>query len=523
MASATETTLLLIFLSILFFNPAFSDSGHHSSPSNNDNQTNNNNQHHNFKEPLTTFIKSDNYQNDTDFDLLFGEGNFNKISCNLREVAAWAAECSQDVVILSGKNFSDFLAKNRHVVVFFYMRWCPPCWKMVPEYAAAAKMLKGEAAFAMVDTFVEQELREKYNLHEYPMLYFFIGGVKLYHSGSRRSEFMGKNRNVMVMFYANWCYWSKKLAPEFAAAAKMLKGEAELVMVDAYLERDLAKEYNILADIVDFVVDGIAVSYKSLNSWDVISAWVREKMTLGTYSITTTDEAERILTVESKLVLGFLHDLEGMESEELAAASKLHSDVNFYQTTSADVAEFFHIHPKSKRPALIFLHLEAGKATPFRHQFTRLAIANFVTHTKHPLVVTLTIHNAEFVFQDPRKQLWLFAPAYGSDKVILTFEEVAKALKGKLLHVYVEMNSEGVGRRVSQEFGVSGNAPRVIAYSARDAKKYVLNGELTLSSIKSFGEEFLEDKLLNQSDQISETILKLPSQSRASYQLRTHE
>ncbi|KAH9768297.1 protein disulfide isomerase-like 1-3 [Citrus sinensis] len=366
----------------------------------------------------------------------------------------------------------------------------------------------------------ELELTNLNNNHTWPLLYA-KDVVSL--NGKNFSEFMGKNRNVMVMFYANWCYWSKKLAPEFAAAAKMLKGEAELVMVDAYLERDLAKEYNILADIVDFVVDGIAVSYKSLNSWDVISAWVREKMTLGTYSITTTDEAERILTVESKLVLGFLHDLEGMESEELAAASKLHSDVNFYQTTSADVAEFFHIHPKSKRPALIFLHLEAGKATPFRHQFTRLAIANFVTHTKHPLVVTLTIHNAEFVFQDPRKQLWLFAPAYGSDKVILTFEEVAKALKGKLLHVYVEMNSEGVGRRVSQEFGVSGNAPRVIAYSARDAKKYVLNGELTLSSIKSFGEEFLEDKLLNQSDQISETILKLPSQSRASYQLRTHE
>lgn len=344
-------------------------------------------------------------------------------------------------------------------------------------------------------------------------------------NGKNFSEFMGKNRNVMVMFYANWCYWSKKLAPEFAAAGKMLKGEAELVMVDAYLEKDLAKEYNILAyPTLYFFVAGVTqFQFFGERTRDVISAWVREKMTLGTYSITTTDEAERILTAESKLVLGFLHDLEGMESKELAAASKLHSDVNFYQTTSADVAEFFHIHPKIKRPALIFLHLEAGKATPFRHQFTRLAIANFVTHTKHPLVVTLTIHNAEFVFQDPRKQLWLFAPAYGSDKVISTFEEVAKALKGKLLHVYVEMNSEGVGRRVSQEFGVSGNAPRVIAYSARDAKKYVLNGELTLSSIKSFGEEFLEDKLLNQSDQISETILKLPSQSRASYQLRTHE
>lgn len=66
-------------------------------------------------------------------------------------------------------------------------------------------------------------------------------------NGKNFSEFMGKNRNVMVMFYANWCYWSKKLAPEFAAAGKMLKGEAELVMVDASLEKDLAKEYNILA------------------------------------------------------------------------------------------------------------------------------------------------------------------------------------------------------------------------------------------------------------------------------------
>ncbi|KDO42588.1 hypothetical protein CISIN_1g015368mg [Citrus sinensis] len=371
----------------------------------------------------------------------------------------------------------------------------------------------------------ELELTNLNNNHTWPLLYA-KDVVSL--NGKNFSEFMGKNRNVMVMFYANWCYWSKKLAPEFAAAAKMLKGEADLVMVDAYLEKDLAKEYNILAypTLYLFVAGVRQFQFFGERTRDVISAWVREKMTLGTYSITTTDEAERILTVESKLVLGFLHDLEGMESEELAAASKLHSDVNFYQTTSADVAEFFHIHPKSKRPALIFLHLEAGKATPFRHQFTRLAIANFVTHTKHPLVVTLTIHNAQFVFQDPRKQLWLFAPAYGSDKVILTFEEVAKALKGKvnmLLHVYVEMNSEGVGRRVSQEFGVSGNAPRVIAYSARDAKKYVLNGELTLSSIKSFGEEFLEDKLLNQSDQISETILKLPSQSRASYQLRTHE
>lgn len=90
----------------------------------------------------------------------------------------------------------------------------------------------------------ELELTNLNNNHTWPLLYA-KDVVSL--NGKNFSEFMGKNRNVMVMFYANWCYWSKKLAPEFAAAAKMLKGEADLVMVDAYLEKDLAKEYNILA------------------------------------------------------------------------------------------------------------------------------------------------------------------------------------------------------------------------------------------------------------------------------------
>lgn len=41
-----------------------------------------------------------------------------------------------------------------------------------------------------------------------------------------------------------------------------------------------------------------------------MSAWVRRKIDIGPYSITTMDEAERILAAESKLVLGFLDDLE---------------------------------------------------------------------------------------------------------------------------------------------------------------------------------------------------------------------
>ncbi|KAL5734961.1 hypothetical protein ACOSP7_032822 [Xanthoceras sorbifolium] len=255
---------------------------------------------------------------------------------------------------------------------------------------------------------------------------------------------------------------------------------------------------------------------------EAVMTWVKRKMRLGVYNITTMDEAKRILTEESNLVLGFLRTLEGPEIEELAAASKLLSDINFYQTTSADVAEFFHIDPHIKRLALILLHTLARKYSIFDGQFTRIAIADFVSKIKLPLVISFTAENSEQIFQNPMKQLWLFAPTNGSEEVKSTFEEVAEAFKEQLLLVYVETNIEGLGRTPFHEFGYSGDAPRIIAYRNSGAKLHVLNGELSMSSIKSFGEDFLEDKLSSQSNLASKTVLKLPSDSHASYQLHFH-
>ena len=61
----------------------------------------------------------------------------------------------------------------------------------------------------------------------------------------------------------------------------------------------------------------------------------------------------------------FFKWLQGADSQELAAASKLEDDVNFYQTTSPDVAKIFHIDPKAKRPSLVLLKKEAEKLSYF--------------------------------------------------------------------------------------------------------------------------------------------------------------
>lgn len=67
--------------------------------------------------------------------------------------------------------------------------------------------------------------------------------------------------------------------------------------------------------------------------------------------------------------------LQGPESQELAAASRLEDDVSFYQTASPDVAKLFHIDPKAKRPALVMLKKEDEKISLFglfHHTYLKL-------------------------------------------------------------------------------------------------------------------------------------------------------
>ncbi|KAL7198176.1 hypothetical protein ACSBR2_020656 [Camellia fascicularis] len=328
---------------------------------------------------------------------------------------------------------------------------------------------------------------------------------------SNFSDFVESNRYVMVEFYAPWCGHCQALAPEYAAAATELKGEAvALAKVDATEESELAEEYEVQGfPTVYFFVDGQHKPYNGQRTKEAIVTWIKKKIGPGVSNITSADDAERVLTSESKVVLGFLESLVGPESEELAAASKLEDDVDFYQTVNPDVAKLFHMDPDAKRPALVMLKKEAEKLNNFDGQFVKSAIAEFVSANKLPLVTTFTRESATVIFESPiKKQLLLFATSNDSDKVVPTFQEAATIFKGKLIFVYVEMDNEDVGRPVADYFGVTGDSPKVIGFSGNeDAKKYVLAGEVTLDKLKVFGEDFVQDKLkpFYKSDPIPET------------------
>ncbi|XP_058101786.1 protein disulfide isomerase-like 1-4 isoform X2 [Magnolia sinica] len=324
------------------------------------------------------------------------------------------------------------------------------------------------------------------------------------------SSFIEKNRYVMVEFYASWCGHCQALAPEYAAAATELKGVVVLAKVDATVESELAEKYDVQGlPTVLFFADGVHKPYRQQRNKDAIVTWIKKKTGPGIHNITTIEDAEQILSAESKVVLGFFDSLMGPESEELATASQLDDDVNFYQTSNPHIAKLFHIEPEAKRPALVLLKKDDEKLSFFEGQLTKPAIVDFVLANKLPLVTIFTRESAQMIFENPiNKQVLLFATSDASEKVLPIFQEAAKFFKGKLVFVYVQKDNEDIGRPVSDYFGVTGDGPNLLGYEgSNEPKKYKFDGEVTLDSIKAFGEGFVADRLkpFFKSDPIPET------------------
>ncbi|CAJ2660675.1 unnamed protein product [Trifolium pratense] len=325
------------------------------------------------------------------------------------------------------------------------------------------------------------------------------------------TDVVNKNRFVLVEFYAPWCGHCQALAPEYAAAATELKSEnVVLAKVDATEESEVSQKFDVQGfPTILFFIDGVHKTYSGQRTKEAIVTWIKKKTGPGIHNITSLEDGQRILTSETKVVLGFLNSLVGPESEELAAASRLEDDVNFYQTVDPEVAKLFNIDVNAKRPALILVKNEDEKLNHFDGKFDKSAIVDFVSSNKLPLVTVFTRESAPTIFENPiKKQVLLFATSNDTEKLLPVFQEASKSFKGKLIFVLVETDNEDVGKSVSEYFGISGSDPKVLAYTGNDdGKKFIFDGEVTVDKIKAFGEDFLEDKLkpFFKSDPVPET------------------
>ncbi|KAK3018802.1 hypothetical protein RJ639_005040 [Escallonia herrerae] len=272
----------------------------------------------------------------------------------------------KDVVVLKEGNFSEFIEGKKYVMVEFYAPWCGHCKAMAPEYAAAATELRGnkDVALAKVDATEEGELAENYEVQGFPTVYFFVDGVHKPYPG-QRTNFENKLIRVprklkkecrlddLALGWSTKFLGTQVLATEGQKLIHMnnvdSKGWANRGCGFAF-EVDFPDEVagevgdggvarEVDSDVVGAcgrvggvglveggeeeavtggeVVDGEGRrggigGGRGVNGGekrDSIVTWIRKKTGPGIHNITTTEDAERILTSENKVVLGFLNSL----------------------------------------------------------------------------------------------------------------------------------------------------------------------------------------------------------------------
>ncbi|KAJ7560077.1 hypothetical protein O6H91_04G112500 [Diphasiastrum complanatum] len=250
-------------------------------------------------------------------------------------------------------------------------------------------------------------------------------------TGKNFSEVLLANHFVMVEFYAPWCGHCQALAPEYARASVDLKGEVLLAKVDATLEHQLAQHY------------------------------------------------------------------EGAEAEEFTSAARQDDHVLFYQTNDLKVAQLLPFKKELIAPALVLLKKQSERVSHFDGKFERSAIAEFVFKNKLPLVIFFNRENASLIFESSiKKQVLLFASPDEATSIYPLFEEASKSFKGKVIFVYVDTNDTDLAFPVLQFFGISGEKPTIMGFTAvENGNKYLLEGDLSVDSIKKFGEGSLSDTL----------------------------
>nr|XP_047136402.1 probable protein disulfide-isomerase A4 isoform X1 [Hydra vulgaris] len=236
--------------------------------------------------------------------------------------APWEEDQSaQNVVHINNEKDLNKLRKKEkgQLLIMFYAPWCGFCKKLKPEYAGAADEMKNKAVLAAMDVDKPDvyNVRYQFNITGYPtIIYFEDGNEKFRYSGKMDKEgivtwladpkpvskeeqgddweapeithlnndnfdsTLKTSVSTMVMFYAPWCGYCKKMKPEYVNAAITLQAEnviATLAAVDCTQSQATCNKFEVKSyPTIKYFINGTLMYGLNTYKADDIVAFMKD-------------------------------------------------------------------------------------------------------------------------------------------------------------------------------------------------------------------------------------------------------
>jgi protein disulfide-isomerase A1 len=305
-------------------------------------------------------------------------------------------------------------------------------------------------------------------------------------------EAIKKFEYLLVEFYAPWCGHCKKLAPEYAAAAKILKSvdpAIPLAKVDASEHQELANKYQVQGyPTLKFFVKGEPVDFNGGRTTAEIVNWIKKKTGPSTTQITDAAALEKLKT-DNKVVVAYF----GAEDDHFK---------NFMKVAQAnDALTFVHSHDAALREAagadiVLYKQFDEGHNT-YTGDYSVESVKEFINAHRFPTVMPFEGDEAiERIFGKEASAVVLFTDDSNSEEY-RHFQEAAKQAKGKLVFAHSTVTT-GLGQRLADYVGVKvADAPAawIIAPKSGDLSKFPLKEKITRENVLKFVDHFENDKL----------------------------
>jgi protein disulfide-isomerase A1 len=297
--------------------------------------------------------------------------------------------------------------------------------------------------------------------------------------------------DILVEFYAPWCGHCKKLAPEYARAAGILKARdpaIRIAKVDATVSPDLASKYGVKGyPTLKYFVDKNPTDYTGGRVEADIVSWILKKS--GPVFRLVDANQLKVAIDNSPAVFVLFAESVTAEFEKVAKAV---DKLEFLVSVDPETQTSFEAKAGS---LVLFKNFDEKKAV-YEGNGTAEDIINWLNASKRPSVMPFNDDAIEHIFKNANPALFIFRSESEADTYNTLLNQLSTKLRGVIALTYADLNSEP-NKRLADYLGLTANQqPLAFLVDSRNPlKKYKYEGELTVDAIAEFTGKWKDGQL----------------------------